>query len=68
MTEKTRRVLLKTLDIVKEVVSMLSKMMVTQLRKILNMSLRTNSNLRLCGEMIRSEIRAQTLVLRILRI
>jgi hypothetical protein len=58
ITEKTRRVLPKTLDIVKEVVSMLSKMMITQLRKILNMSLRTNLSLRLCGENIRSEIRA----------
>jgi hypothetical protein len=68
VTEKTRRALPETLDIVKEVVSMLSKMIVTQLRKILNINLRTNLSSRLYGEKIRSEIRAQTLVSRISRI
>jgi hypothetical protein len=68
VTEKTGRALPETLDMVKEVVSMLSKMMVTQLGKILNMNLRTNLSSRLCGEKIRSEMRAQTLVSRISRI
>ncbi len=68
MTEKTGRALPETLDMVKEVVSMLSKIIVTQLGKILNMNLRTNLSSRLYGEKIRSEMRAQTLVSRISRI